>query len=106
MPINTALNKFRNPYNCAEAVYFAFNPENAEDASILDKSGSGRAPEGECGALFGTKMLTPKEKHHEIEARFAKKVGSTKCREIKRIHRTPCQQCVEKGAILAAAYRA
>lgn len=90
-----ALKTFRNPYTCAQAVYAAYadTPSEQEMMDMKHMSG-GRAEGGECGALYAAKKILGKNKYKELEESFKKEAGSISCKEIKSIHKTPCEKCV------------
>lgn len=92
--VEAALAKFRKPYNCAQTVYAAFKPDDSDGIAALASCGGGRAPEGLCGALFAAEKLCP-DSADSIAAEFVEKVGAKCCREIKTVHKTPCEKCVE-----------
>lgn len=83
-------------YNCAQAMVKHFGGSEA-DISKMKKMGSGRAPEGYCGALQGALFLLRdnQETHKEIIETFAQKTGSPFCRKIRKAGNTSCRQCVE-----------
>lgn len=90
--------------NCAQAVTAAFGQKfsaSPDTMKLFATYGSGRAPEGECGAYYAAKYLL-KEKHQdkiqECEDIFTARAGSTKCKEIRKLKRLPCVGCVETAA--------
>lgn len=95
--IEAALSKFRKPYNCSQTVYAAFRPEDADGVAGLAKCGGGKAPEGVCGSLHAALKLCPDSSGNDVRAKFAEAVGSQFCREIKAVHKTPCEKCVESA---------
>lgn len=92
--IKEALSKFRKPYNCAQTVYVAVKPEDAEGIAGLANCGGGKAPDGICGALYAAIKLKPQDMA-AIKANFKETTGSEYCCEIKTVHKTPCERCVE-----------
>jgi hypothetical protein len=61
--------------------------------------GGGRAPGGECGALFAAKsVLTDPTARQEVEREFVGVAGATKCRDIRKSRRASCEQCVQTAA--------
>ena len=100
--VEAALAKFRKPYNCAQTVYAAFKPDDSDGIAELASCGGGRAPDGLCGALFAAEKLCP-DSADSIAAEFSEKVGAKCCREIKTVHKTPCEKCVEAAARAACA---
>ncbi|WP_291857262.1 hypothetical protein [Marinilabilia sp.] len=83
-------------YNCAQAMVKHFGGSEA-DISGMKKMGSGRAPEGHCGALHGALFLLSdnQDTHKEMTEKFAQQTGSPFCRDIRKINKVSCQQCVE-----------
>lgn len=97
--IESAVNSFRKPYSCAQTVLAAFSdgvPDEALMREMLANSG-GRAPENMCGALYAAVSLRP-DKAEEIKKRFVAEAGSTRCQDLKLVHKTPCAQCVRIAA--------
>jgi|GEM_PF-175244 rhodanese-related sulfurtransferase len=90
--------------NCAQAVVAAFSekfPIEPGSVEAYSGYGSGKAPDGECGAYHAAKLVVQKYgagKSEEFAAAFSGKAGSTKCREIRRLRRIPCLGCVETAA--------
>lgn len=89
-------------YNCAQAVLKAYAVETGTCESCLERFsqfGSGRAPEGECGALFAAKaILEDTAAKNEVEREFVQVAGTTRCREIRKSRRATCEQCVQTAA--------
>lgn len=83
-------------YNCAQAMVKHFGGSE-EDISRMKKMGSGRAPEGHCGALHGALFLLGdnQKAQKELTKKFAQQTGSPYCRAIRKINKTSCRQCVE-----------
>ena len=79
-------------HNCAQAVTDGFDRHDLMDE--MSSSGGGRAPGGMCGAIYAALALLPEEKRDEALAEFVKRTGSSVCREIKSIYKTPCAECV------------
>ncbi len=83
-------------YNCCQAILKTYQEgSTVSDADILEskKNGGGRAPENLCGALYALHLLVPSEAEKHT-AEFEKRVGSTKCREIRGEKLLPCRECV------------
>ena len=99
-----AVSFFRGPdrNNCAQAVLKAYADLAGVDQSCVERFsrlGSGRAPEGECGALFAAKCLLADDSARQtLHDAFTRAAGSAACREIRRLGRVSCQQCVEIAA--------
>jgi hypothetical protein len=87
--------------NCAQAILTAFKPTGRvreEDVVASATLGKGRAPGGECGALWAARMLLPDdEAQRELERRFVAVTGSTNCRRIRELRRASCHECVESA---------
>ncbi|MCX5678576.1 MAG: MBL fold metallo-hydrolase [Candidatus Omnitrophica bacterium] len=90
--------------NCAQAVIAAFREKFGLDENavhLFESFGSGRAPEGECGALCAAKFIlneSHRDKLEECRDMFVSKAGSAKCKEIRQLKRLPCIGCVETVA--------
>lgn len=90
--------------NCGQAIVAAFGHKfsmGPDTTKLFATYGSGRAPEGECGAYYAAKYLLKdkhKDKIQECEDIFTARAGSTKCKEIRKIKRLPCVGCVETMA--------
>lgn len=90
--------------NCGQSILNAFKerfPHDQGAIALFEKYGGGRAPGGECGALYAARTIL--EKHHpeklkECEKYFSAVAGSSTCREIKSLRRLSCLGCVEKIA--------
>lgn len=91
-------------YNCAQAVLKGFEDDHNVPQEKIDEFkafGGGRAQDGLCGALFAAKMLVNNtEKAEKIAAEFIEIAGSFKCREIRKIGKLPCKECVFTAASL------
>ena len=80
--IHQALERFRNPYSCAQTIWAAYGGGDDRLDEMKANSG-GRAPDNMCGALYAALQILPEGKRRETEENFAKLAGSTKCLEIK-----------------------
>lgn len=97
-----ALSTFRTEpwrHNCAQAVCAALGREDLLEA--VSACGTGRAPDGVCGALHGALLCTPVQSREELKRRFVEKLGYSHCRDLKREGRVPCRDCVATAAFLA-----
>ncbi len=100
-----ALTVFRQPphrLNCAQSVLHAFQEVTGQThLSLADFKfyGGGRAPGGLCGALHAACTVVP-EKADELKARFAARLGSLHCRELRAARQHPCEICVSHAAEL------
>jgi hypothetical protein len=88
--------------NCAQSIYRGFQESVGVPESTVDDAralGGGRAFEGRCGALYAAMELAPSS---EIKASlidtFVKQAGSDKCREIKKLGKFKCIDCVRLAA--------
>ena len=102
-----ALKVFRQPpdrLNCAQSVLHAWR-EVFGDTTItvpeLKPFGTGRAPEGLCGAIYAACLLAP-DRAEELKAAFAARVGSVYCKEIRAAKQHPCADCFAEAAELLA----
>ncbi|MCY2994500.1 MAG: hypothetical protein NTY19_42540 [Planctomycetota bacterium] len=88
--------------NCAQAVLKAYAAHAGVDQGCVQRFsqfGSGRAPAGECGALFAAKSLLQDESaKRSLEAAFILAAGSAQCRKIRGLGRLSCRQCVQTAA--------
>jgi hypothetical protein len=89
-------------YNCAQAILKTYALTAGITDACLDRFanfGGGRAPDGECGALFAAKAIlqNPAAKQ-KIEEEFVRAAGSNKCREIRKGKVFSCKQCVQTAA--------
>lgn len=97
-----ALSTFRTEpwrHNCAQAVCAALGREDLLEA--VSACGTGKAPDGVCGALHGALLCTPVQSREELKRRFVEKLGYSHCRDLKREGRVPCRDCVATAAFLA-----
>jgi len=97
-----ALSTFRTApwrYNCAQAVCAALGREDLLEA--VSACGTGKAPGGLCGALYGALLCTPEHLQEELRRRFVEKLGYSHCRELKKEGCVPCRDCVASAAALA-----
>lgn len=105
---NHALAVFHRPpanLNCAQAVLDAFQSVTGRHlAPVADFKlfGGGRAPGGECGALYAACRAAP-EAAEQLRTAFADRTGSTLCKTLKKELRFPCADCVDAAADLLAA---
>ena len=89
-------------YNCAQAILRSFQSEYSISQKMIDSYsayGGGRAEDGLCGALYAAKtMLNDPGKTELLKKEFLKKAGSVKCREILKLKKLPCADCVDLAA--------
>jgi hypothetical protein len=107
MPIvKLATAAFRRPperLNCAQAILHAHQTvRGCSIAPIADFKpfGSGRAPEGECGALYAACRVAP-HAAESMRAAFVARMGTKLCRDLKAF---ACQDCVAMAAELLQHY--
>ncbi|MBP1628040.1 MAG: hypothetical protein H6Q00_2515 [Holophagaceae bacterium] len=98
-----ALDLFHCPpqnYNCAQAVAAAYQAA-AGDLSINVDSfrafGGGRAPGGECGAVFAACQMNP-DSAASIREAFRKQTGHLDCASIRVKGEATCRACVGLAA--------
>lgn len=103
MPIvKIATDAFRRPperLNCAQAVLHAHQIVSGRStAAVADfrPFGSGRAPDGECGALYAACHVAPKVAD-AIRGAFVARTGARLCRDLRAFG---CQECVAIAAEL------
>ena len=95
---------FRGPdrNNCAQAVLKAYASHAGVAQGCVERFsqfGSGRAPGGECGALFAAKCLLEDESaRRSLEEAFILAAGSAQCRQIRKLRQLSCRQCVQVAA--------
>ena len=90
--------------NCCQSVIAAFKdkldlPENL--ISECGAYGSGKAPEGYCGAFYAAKKILESrypEVLRQCEIAFLADAGSVKCKGIRSAHKMSCVECVEKAS--------
>ncbi|MBN2652614.1 MAG: hypothetical protein JXR63_09535 [Spirochaetales bacterium] len=101
--VDTAKNFFlgKNGFprkNCAESVKGAFETKKGETQLNLGDCGSGRAPEGLCGACYATYAIINSSDRNQAAAfldHFRRQAGSVKCSDIRSARITSCIRCVE-----------
>jgi hypothetical protein len=90
--------------NCCESVANAFKdriPLPDEELKNYAQFGGGRAPGGDCGAVYAAKRLletSGSQDSTKLVEIFKTAAGSTKCREIRALKKLSCSGCVEKAA--------
>jgi hypothetical protein len=89
-------------YNCAQAILRNFQSEHSISQEMIDSysaHGGGRAEDGLCGALYAAKtLINDPKKTERLNKEFLKKAGSVKCREIMKLKKLPCADCVDLAA--------
>jgi len=104
MPIATATHAHATGHNCCQAVLHAFGADQLRLAAA-HTLGGGRAPAGRCGALHAACELSGVEQHEAIESSFVRHTGSAACREIRKLKKATCRECVAEAARLVQAHR-
>jgi hypothetical protein len=100
-----AFHRLPENLNCAQVVLDAWQQTTGQDVAMVEEYrafGGGRAPEGECGALYAACQAAPAAAA-SIRAAFAQKAGSGHCLTLKRELRFPCKECVGLAAELLEA---
>lgn len=102
-----ALKHFHAPpenMNCVQSVMKSAQEEaGITDQEIADARslGRGKAEGGCCGALFAAKQILGSTVNpSEIEERFSKVTGGTRCRHLRELNKVPCTVCVSAAAEL------
>lgn len=95
--LDKAMAVFRNPYNCAQTVCYAFDRNDLLES--VQGCARGNAPGGLCGALYGAMQVAPLCAE-ELKAAFAARNGAVTCRELKAAGRVPCPACVRTAVVL------
>ncbi len=96
--VEAALSKFRRPYSCAQTMWVAFKNEDEKFLSEMKANSGGRSEGGICGALYAARKILPESSRQKLDELFASQAGSLKCKEIKSLAKTPCQECVRIAA--------
>lgn len=110
MSVNVAKNHFlgKDGYqrmNCAQSVLNAFKETfdlTDETVESFKAYGSGKAPEGLCGAFYAAKYVIEhadeREKTDILERYFTEQAGALQCRQIRECKKLSCLGCVEKSS--------
>jgi hypothetical protein len=109
MPVKKAVSLFTGSgenqrMNCAQAVAGAFKNKFGLSDELIERlvsSGSGKAPDGVCGALYAAQVILDKVgkgKTTEAIKFFSEHAGSVYCAEIRRVRKVSCVGCVKKAA--------
>ena len=83
-------------YNCAQAVAKAFERDDLVES--LKSCGSGKAPDGLCGALYAVMVLASEERSETIKEQFFKGIGHLECRAIRKEGQATCLDCIRRAA--------
>ncbi len=88
--------------NCAQSVFRGFQDQAGITQDMIDEArafGGGRAYEGRCGALYAAMEMIPSPDVKALMINtFITQAGSDKCREIKKIGKFKCIDCVRLAA--------
>jgi len=111
MPVDRAVRAYQlERLNCAQSVLRAFQgaePEGGSELRAASMLGHGRAEGGLCGALHMAQALAADAAARgRISAGFVAAAGAVRCREIRRLGRIPCVECVRLAARLLVEQRA
>jgi hypothetical protein len=103
VPTEKSLSAYRDEKkNCAQSILSGFREECGVPYAEIEAAravGGGRAEGGVCGALHAALRLSGKDETKEfLRRQFIEKAGSEKCREIRRLKKLSCAQCVELAA--------
>ncbi len=108
MPSQTAINYFLGKQgfrrlSCAQSIAQAFQKELGVVEDVFEKlqdCGGGKAPEGFCGAFYGALVLLQHyapNRTEEFERYFLEQAGSLQCKEIRRLRKLSCTDCIRKS---------
>ena len=104
MPVETAVHAHsQQGTNCAQAILHGFQHVlhiPAERIAEAIAHGGGRAPEGLCGALHSALELADDACRAELREAFRERAGAITCREVRRLGRLTCPECVRTAAEL------
>lgn len=101
---NTATEYYKSRQgNCAQSIAVAWAVKSSEDLIIKEQFvqyGSGKAPEGMCGALYAACSLAG-DNYEVVKDEFATfSAGHISCKDIRKAKQLPCIKCVEVAAKL------
>ncbi len=92
--------------NCGQSVIKAYYDKFEalpDEVALFAAFGAGRAPQGECGAYYAARHLLSKKHTHKIGQSaqdFINFAGSMKCKDIRKLRKVTCLECVEKAVDL------
>jgi len=101
---HAAVKHYHGPerYNCAQAVAKGLERTPGENAGLvaaMAKCGGGRAEGGLCGALFAAReLLSTDAAREQVSVEFERQAGFRTCREIRKLHKLACKECVNVAA--------
>ena len=80
-------------YNCAQAVLAAADVSDA-DIAEAQAYGGGRAPDGECGALYAARLLMAEADFTAIHEKFEAEASGTLCSIVRPLANMSCREYV------------
>jgi hypothetical protein len=90
--------------NCGQAVLKAFQTTTGmsdAEIAVFHSAGAGGAEDGVCGALYAARHLQKdKTALRSLDQAFVTEAGSIHCKEIRKIKKLPCVECVALAARL------
>ncbi|MFI3290403.1 MAG: hypothetical protein R3Y46_00835 [Opitutales bacterium] len=96
-----AVEIFRNPYSCAQAVAVAFKGELSQgELDELKANSGGKAEGGICGALYAACQISNDKEGTCAE--FEKRAGHIRCIDLKTKGRVSCDNCVRIASEILA----
>jgi hypothetical protein len=96
----------KDKLNCVQAVLSAFQAEFGISDEAIDSAataGGGKAEGGACGALHASRMLLNDPGiQQSVDRDFEAQAGSLLCKQIRKLRKLPCVECVALAARLLA----
>lgn len=98
--IEKSVRCFKGPekYNCAQAILRGFEDVfdvTEDDVKAHKKLGFGRIDNGTCGAPYAAAtLLDNPQDRASLRQRFQERVGTLRCKKIRKAKRISCEQCV------------
>ena len=92
--------------NCGQSVIKAcYDKFEAPPDAVVQFAafGAGKAPQGECGAYYAARHLLSKKHAHKLgqfALDFINSAGALKCKDIRKLRKATCLECVEKAVDL------
>lgn len=94
---------YRHPdyrLNCAQVLVYKWcEQNNISDLKVSDLMGlgSGRAPEGMCGALYAAQRIFSEDQNTQLilKEKFVYEFGSFSCNTIRSNKEIDCQTCID-----------
>ncbi len=89
-------------YNCAQAILKTYQDKYNIPQEMIEsysKFGGGRVDGGICGALYAVRtILKDKDMIANADTLFSEKAGSIQCRNIRKLKKISCSDCVDLAA--------